>query len=284
MDTHLRIKTNLSASGLKRPMTSALSPANANGVPTLSPGLERSDYPGKTRNRSNNPEGVAAIFTPSQRHNPFRVEPSSTNIPRVARTRGQPWAERRNAVGVEFATDPGMSQRLARPHPSPLPQERERKRVSRLSVVSGRGWTPQKLHSRGGGRLKVKPCAYRAPSPGGEGWGEGGRLTTHPVRACDIKSLEREDSTSVANPSRSVVFGRHSVDVSCSSDVIASTSVVGVPAPVPISKRVVSAGRDPHLARRRVAPETACAVLDSDSSVDVSLRHTPEIGRKTGRL
>lgn len=80
------------------------------------------------------------------------------------------------------------------------------------------------------------------------------------------------------------MFGCHSVDVSCSSDVIGSTSVVGVPAPVPVSKRVVSAGRDPPLARRRAAPETACAVLDSDSSVDVSLRHTLEIGRKARRL
>lgn len=109
------------------------------------------------------------------------------------------------------------------------------------------------------------------------------RLTPDATKTI-AKSLEREDSTSVANPSRSVVFGRHSVDVSCSSDVIASTSVVDVPAPVPVSKRVVSAGRDPHLARRRAAPETACAVLDSDSSVDVSLRHTLEIGRTARRL
>lgn len=94
------------------------------------------------------------------------------------------------------------------------------------------------------------------------------------------KPLEREDSTSGANPSRSVVFGRHSVDVRCRSVVVRSTSVVDVPAQVLVSRCVVAAVRDPHLVHVRDVPETACAVLDSDSSVDVSLRHTLEIGRK----
>jgi hypothetical protein len=62
---------------------------NANGVPSLSPGLERSDYPGFAVANVHNPEGVASIAL-NLGCNPFRVDLPIERGPRVARAAGNP--------------------------------------------------------------------------------------------------------------------------------------------------------------------------------------------------
>ena len=77
--------------------------ANANGVPSVSPGLRASRYPGTGSKKRANPEGVESIV-------PLTLEdetlsgfvPLFATEPRVARG-AQPWAEGWNAVGVRRA-------------------------------------------------------------------------------------------------------------------------------------------------------------------------------------
>ena len=58
----------------------------------------------------------------------------------------------------------------ARPHPNPLPQERERDNSSFTHSSAHRARTPSVC----GDKLETSSGSLRAPSPGGEGWGEGG--------------------------------------------------------------------------------------------------------------
>ena len=58
----------------------------------------------------------------------------------------------------------------AHPHPSPLPQERERDTDFSWIQTHSRVREPNKR----GRRLAAADRLFRAPSPGGEGWGEGG--------------------------------------------------------------------------------------------------------------
>ncbi len=59
-----------------------------------------------------------------------------------------------------------------RPHPNPLPQERERDNSSFIHSSARRARTP----SLCGDKLETYSGLLRAPSPGGEGWGEGGPI------------------------------------------------------------------------------------------------------------
>ena len=72
-----------------------------NGATSSSPGLRRRRYPGATCTPTHStPTG---LWPDPQGHNPFRVVLfDGFCIPRVAAAR-QPWAEGRNAVGVEDA-------------------------------------------------------------------------------------------------------------------------------------------------------------------------------------
>ena len=60
--------------------------------------------------------------------------------------------------------------RFVRPHPSPLPQERERE--GRVQLLHDLARVRQRLE-RADLCISQKDDR-RAPSPGGEGWGEGG--------------------------------------------------------------------------------------------------------------
>ncbi len=74
---------------------------NANGVPSISPGLARgtSAYPGCPPTNPANPERVSSATVRRAGCNSFRVGPARGWEPRVARA-SQPWAGRWNAVGV----------------------------------------------------------------------------------------------------------------------------------------------------------------------------------------
>ena len=102
------------------PLTSALSPRlashhisrpqalNPKGIPSLSPGLRGTSYPGWDRSKdSPTLKGLhhltrttAARQRPALCCNPFRVEHDSAIQPRVARA-SQPWAGRSNPFGIE---------------------------------------------------------------------------------------------------------------------------------------------------------------------------------------
>lgn len=85
-------------------------PVNANGVPSLSPGLPSPrGYPGMPSKEGDNPERVASKpegrSHDRRRSNLFRVDASRDMKPRVgAPASRQPWAEIGNAVGVQASS------------------------------------------------------------------------------------------------------------------------------------------------------------------------------------
>jgi hypothetical protein len=81
----------------------ALVPMNPNGIPTQSPGLRGTSYPGSPSANVTNPNGVAANSFPpiacAARHNPVGVANFSRRFPRVASS-SQPWAGGHNLFGI----------------------------------------------------------------------------------------------------------------------------------------------------------------------------------------
>ena len=75
--------------------------ANPKGIPSLSPGLRGTSYPGKTSEGEFNPNGVVA-YRVDMRCNPVGVGRFCIGPPRVARS-SQPWADGHNPVGIENA-------------------------------------------------------------------------------------------------------------------------------------------------------------------------------------
>src|SRR6185503_6094609 len=101
---------------------------NPKGIPSQSPGLERSDYPGWMFVAVTTPTGlrlrsgvqVGAKSLAAKRRNPFRVEKHSGLLPRVASQTRQPWALRRNPFGIGERQDrvvgKEQGKRSATPH------------------------------------------------------------------------------------------------------------------------------------------------------------------------
>ena len=76
--------------------------ANPKGIPSLSPGLRGTSYPGRTTSEGEfNPNGVVACRV-DMRCNPVGVGRFPIGPPRVARP-SQPWADGHNPVGIENA-------------------------------------------------------------------------------------------------------------------------------------------------------------------------------------
>ena len=76
--------------------------ANPKGIPSLSPGLQGTSYPGRTSEGEFNPNGVVACRV-DMRCNPVGVGRFPIGLPRVARS-SQPWADGgHNPVGIENA-------------------------------------------------------------------------------------------------------------------------------------------------------------------------------------
>jgi hypothetical protein len=94
--------------GGRLPTSRGAKEANPEGIPSLSPGLRGTSYPGcGSSKESPTLKGLqlltgtaAARQRPALCCNPFRVEDSSGTQPRVARA-SQPWAERYNPLGIE---------------------------------------------------------------------------------------------------------------------------------------------------------------------------------------
>src|SRR5258708_22290564 len=84
---------------------------NPKWIPTQSPGLRGTSYPGEKSFALANPErvvspsGVSPAFNPY--HNPFRVDPRSPALPRVAHS-SQPWAGGHNPFGIEYGSEPQL--------------------------------------------------------------------------------------------------------------------------------------------------------------------------------
>ena len=77
---------------------------NPKGIPTQSPGLRGTRYPGVTGSRNHNPEGVATRCDARREagRNPVGVVTAEADGPRVARA-AQPWALRWNPFGIADA-------------------------------------------------------------------------------------------------------------------------------------------------------------------------------------
>ena len=76
--------------------------ANPKGIPSLSPGLRGTSYPGSTTSEGEfNPNGVVACRV-DKRCNPVGVGRIPIGPPKVARS-SQPWADGHNLVGIENA-------------------------------------------------------------------------------------------------------------------------------------------------------------------------------------
>ncbi len=73
---------------------------NANGVPSQSPGLRGTSYPGLNPINRSQPQRGCGNRVLSSRHNPVGVDPSAPCFPKVARP-SQPWAGGHNPVGIE---------------------------------------------------------------------------------------------------------------------------------------------------------------------------------------
>jgi len=68
---------------------------NPKGIPSQSPGLRGTSYPGESELGNDNPNGVA----PGLRPNPVGEDEAEDTLPRVARS-SQPWAVRRNPFEI----------------------------------------------------------------------------------------------------------------------------------------------------------------------------------------
>ena len=76
---------------------------NPNGIPSSSPGLRGTSYPGSTVTRVSNPNGVVSSRVASQMAaTPLGLMGIAMRVPRVARA-SQPWAEGRCPVGAKRA-------------------------------------------------------------------------------------------------------------------------------------------------------------------------------------
>ena len=75
-------------------------PLNADGVPSQSPGLRGTSYPGLNPINRSQPQRGCGQRIASSRHNPVGVAPSARRFPKVARP-SQPWAEGHNPVGID---------------------------------------------------------------------------------------------------------------------------------------------------------------------------------------
>jgi len=73
---------------------------NPKGIPTQSPGLRGTSYPGNERAHEPQPQrGCGKPLAPSS-HNPVGVDRYAPGFPKVARA-SQPWAGGRNPVGID---------------------------------------------------------------------------------------------------------------------------------------------------------------------------------------
>ena len=140
---------------------------NPNGIPSLSPGLRGTSYPGLASNPLHNPERVAANPRRSihaGRFNPFRVEDHFALTPRVAPSSqfwaGQPGGLQEISRGLSAATPPVVIQN------SPAPRRgargaRPTRRIHGSGIPSGCG-TP--------GVVTGGVVALRAPQPPANFW------------------------------------------------------------------------------------------------------------------
>src|ERR1051326_2588968 len=94
---------------------------NPKGIPPQSPGLRASRYPGATSLMNHNPERVAPPPSAANTgRNPVGVVNDYCELPRVA-PGAQPWAERRNPVGIEEGAEPPVTNTSPRPIHSDRP-------------------------------------------------------------------------------------------------------------------------------------------------------------------
>ncbi len=78
--------------------------ANPKGIPTQSPGLRGTSYPGKLRPMGNQPQRGCGPFLIFDSTTPSGLIVVLSVIPRVARA-SQPWAGGRNPFGIEQRLD-----------------------------------------------------------------------------------------------------------------------------------------------------------------------------------
>jgi hypothetical protein len=136
---------------------------NANGVPTSSPGLRGTRYPGSwSRQTSQPPRGCAPNDARSAMPDgtALRFDSSSAPIPRVGLISfGQPWAEGRKPVGLGIPYANGVSSSsLGLPSPDGYPRAGLRSLDRYPGTPSPHASQPQ----RG-----CAPCAVRSTPPDG---------------------------------------------------------------------------------------------------------------------
>ena len=87
---------------------------NPNGIPSSSPGLRGTSYPGSTVKKISNPNGVVSSRVASpMAATPLRLMKILIRVPRVARA-SQPWAEGRCPVGAKRANPAAGTSALER--------------------------------------------------------------------------------------------------------------------------------------------------------------------------
>ena len=111
--------TRRAASSRAVPSTSARPLLNANGVPSQSPGLRGTSYPGLNPINRSQPQRGCGNRVLSSRHNPVGVDRSARRFPKVARP-SQPWAGGHNPVGIaaraaRMSEQPGRNSKWIKP-------------------------------------------------------------------------------------------------------------------------------------------------------------------------
>ena len=85
---------------------------NPNGIPSQSPGLRGTSYPGSTVKQISNPNGVASFVARQSATTLLGLRGMLHRIPRVARS-SQPWAGGHCPVGANPIHGPGYRRRYA---------------------------------------------------------------------------------------------------------------------------------------------------------------------------